>query len=178
MGEISQTQFDAAERFANAAIEALRDERGVHAETAIAATARMAGTYLFRSFGFELEGEKPGQPVLSEQANEQGPRLVQILSGVLGQMGITPDQTKLDEPTGPENEPNLGFLETQKRLEADFNKIKEQLGISLNESAESAAVATAILIRECAEVLDPSIAFGIAVYGFIECAKTYPAPIS
>jgi hypothetical protein len=175
MGEISQNQIEAAEGFANAAISALRDESGVHAETAIAATARMAGTFLFRSFGFELEGVKPGQPVLSEQANELGSRLVQILGGVLAQMGITPDQSKLDQSPDPENEPKLDFLETQKKLEPTFDAIRAKAGLTLVEAADSAAIATAIIIQQCAEVLDPSIAFGIAVYGFIEGAKTCPA---
>ena len=178
MGDISQNQIGVGERFANAAIEVLADQSGVHAETAIAATARMAGTFLFRSFGFELKGAQPGQPVLSEQANEQGPRLVQILGGVLGQMGITPDQSKLDQPEDPENRPNLDFLETQKLLESNFNVIREDAGLSLVEAADSAAIATAIIVRQCADVLDPSIAFGIAIYGFIEGAKTCPAPTS
>ena len=177
MGDLSQTQIEVAERFANCAIEALGDERGVHAETAIAATARMAGTFLFRSFGFQIEDAKPGQAVLSEQANEHGPRLINILGGVLGQMGITPDQSNLDQPEDPENEPKLAFLQTQKLLEPIFNSIRENSGLSHREASDSAAIATAIIIQQCGEVLDPSIAFGIAVYGFIEGSKTYPAPI-
>jgi hypothetical protein len=177
MGDISQTQIDVAERFANSAIELLGDQRGVHAETAIAATARMAGTFLFRSFGFQIEGAKPGQAVLSELANEHGPRLVNILGGVLEEMGITPDQSRLDQPEDPENEPKLAFLETQKLLEPKFNSIRENSGLSHIEAADSAAIATAIIIQQCAEVLDPSIAFGIAVYGFIEGSKSYPATI-
>jgi hypothetical protein len=36
------------------------------------------------------------------------------------------------------------------------------------------AVATALLIKHCAKVLDPNVAFGIAVYGFVETA---PEPV-
>ena len=177
MSDLTQTQIDAAERFANSAVELLGDERGVHAETVIAATARMAGTFLFRSFRFEIEGAKPGQAVLSEQANEHGPRLVNILSGVLQQMGIRLDQSRLDQPEDPENGPRQAFLETQKLLEPTFDSIREDSGLSQSEAADSAAIATAIIIQQCAEVLDPSIAFGIAVYGFIEGSKTCPAPV-
>ena len=178
MSEISETQMDAAEKFSAAAIQLLQDERGVHAETAIAATARMAGTFLFRSFNFPLDDATPGQPVLSEQANEQGPRLMQILGGVLEQMGIVVDQTVISQPTDPEHEPLLGFLETQQKLEPEFSAIMDSFGLSLGEAAEAVAIATAMLIRQCTEVLDPSVAFGIALYGFVEGTKTYPAPLS
>ena len=178
MGEISQTQMDAAERFADATIRDLQDERGVHAETAIAGTARMAGTFLFRSFGFPLADATPGLPVLSEQANEQGPRLMQILGGVLEQMGIVVDQEVISRPTDPENEPLLAFLESQQRLEPEFEVIRTRFGLSLVEAADAAAIATAMLIRQCSEVLDPSIAFGIALYGFVEGTKTFPSPMS
>ena len=178
MGEITQTQMDAAEKFSDAAIRVLQDERGVHAETAIAGTARMAGTFLFRSFDFPLGDATPGQPVLSEQSNELGLRLMQILGGVLEQMGIAIDQNVIAQPTAPDHEPLLGFLETQQRLEPEFSAIREEFGLSLSEAADAAAIATAVLIRQCTEVLDPSIAFGIALYGFVEGTKTFPAPIS
>ncbi len=178
MSEISETQMDAAEKFSAATIQLLQDERGVHAETAIAAAARMAGTFLFRSFNSPLDDATPGQPVLSEQANEQGPRLMQILVGVLEQIGIVVDQEVISQPTDPEHEPLLGFLDTQKKLEPEFAAIRESFGLSLGEAAEAVAIATAMLIRQCTEVLDPSVAFGIALYGFVQGTKTYPAPLS
>jgi hypothetical protein len=51
------------------------------------------------------------------------------------------------------------------------------LRLSLVESADSAAAATALLIEQSAHTLDPDIAFNIAVYGFIEGSKTFPEPI-
>ena len=171
-------QMDAAERFADAAIRLLQDERGVHAETVIAGTARMAGTFLFRSFNFPLDDATPGQPVLSEQSNDQGSRLMQILGGVLEQMRIAVNQEVIVQPTSPDHEPLLDFLETQSRMEPEFVVVRERFDLSLGEAADAAAIATAMLIRQCDEVLDPSIAFGIALYGFVEGTKTYPAPIS
>jgi hypothetical protein len=178
MGQLNQDQIEAAQEFVDATINALRNDKGVHAETAISATARMAGTFLFRSFGFELDGLKPGQAVFSEAANERGPRLVDILGSILSSQGIALDQKKFTEPTPADNEPHLGFLDTQRKLEPSFSAIKDQRGLTLQQAAESAAAATAILIQQCASVLEPNIAFGIALHGFIEGSKTAPDPVA
>jgi hypothetical protein len=117
MTSLSKQQMDAAQEFANVTISALKRGQGVHAATVIAATARMGGTYLFRSFGFKLLGVKPGQAVLSDAANEQGPFLVQITHSVLSRMGIKLDISQSGGITNSKNEPMLAFLDTQKKLE-------------------------------------------------------------
>ena len=178
MESLSQQQIEAAQEFVNTTIDTLKTERGVHAETAIAGAARMAGTFLFHSFGFKLDGVKAGQPVLSDKANEQGPQLIQILGSVLSHVGITLDNEQLGKSPSTENQPLLGFLETQRQLEPRYIKIKDRLGLSLQEAAESAAVASALLIQQSAQVLNPNVAFGVAVYGFIEGTKTAPEPLT
>ena len=175
MSSFTPQQIEAAHEFASTTLEILKTERGVHAETAIAGTARMAGTFLFRSFKFSLKNPKPGQAVLSDQANEQGPRLVEVLGGVLENAGIKLDPRKLGYSSN--NEPLLDFLETQKLLEPKYTIIRRRLSISLQESADSAAAATALLIEQSAQTLDPNIAFSIAMYGFIEGSKTFPEPV-
>jgi hypothetical protein len=177
MTSLSKQQMDAAQEFANATISALKLGQGVHAATVIAATARMAGTYLFRSFGLKLLGVKPGQAVLSDAANEQGPRLIQITHSVLSRMAIKLDSAQSDGITHSKNEPMLGFLDTQKKLEPLYTPIKARQGLTAHEAAQAAAVATALLIRHFAQVLDANVAFGIAVYGFIEGSKTAPEPV-
>lgn len=177
MLSLSPQQVEAAQEFVRTTIETLKTERGVHAETAIAGTARMAGTFLFRSFNFPFEDVRAGQPVLSEQANEKGPRLIQILGQVLEGLGITLDDEKLDEEPDSENDPLLGFLETQGQLEPTYTEIRERLGLSLEEGADSAAAAAGMLIQQSSQILDPNIAFGIAAYGFVEGTKTVPASV-
>lgn len=174
---LTPDQLQAAREFVDATIEKLRSERGVHLETAIAATARMAGTFLFRSFGFELNEAQPGQPVLSEQANENGPRLIDILGEALSEAGISLDLSGLDAAPSDEHDPQLNFLESQRLLEPAFNDIRTKFNLSLSDGADAAAEATASLIVQGAHVLDPSVAFNIAVYGFIEGSKTVPVPL-
>jgi hypothetical protein len=173
---ITQPQIDAAQAFSNAVIAELQTGRGVHAETAVAATARMAGTFLFRSFGFDPGAFAPGQAVLSEAANTAGPGLIRVLAGALAELGIPLDEQKLGAGQLDANRPSLDFLATQTRLEPRFAAIRAKHGLSLTEAADAAAIATAFLIHQCARVLDPSAAFGVAVYGFIEGTKTAPGP--
>jgi hypothetical protein len=172
---LSQEQIDAAYAFANATMKELNSERGVHAETAVAAAARMAGAYLFRSFGFALASLEPGQYVLSEQANEQRPRLVAILSSILSDLGIHIDESKRGPP-GAAHQPQLGVNDTQMLLGPEFAGIREGYRLSLPQAAEAGAVATAIVLSSCAQVLDPNVAFNVAVMGFIEGTKTAPDP--
>jgi hypothetical protein len=167
----------AALDFFNATIEFLTNDKGVHIETAVAATARMAGTFLFRSFGFGVPDAKPGQAVLSEEANEKGPQLVNILAGILDANGIKIDEVALESDPGPEHEPHLTFLETQPPLESLYEAIRKRHGLSYEEASWAAAAATAGLAIQGAGALDPAISFSIAVYGFIEGSKTIPAPI-
>ncbi len=173
----TKEQQDAAQQFVGLAIEAFKSERGVHAETAIAGVARMAGTFLFRSFAFPLASVQPGQAVLSDAANEQGPKLIQALGNVLAHIGVALDKSKLGVNKDPEHRPMLDFLATQKRLEPLFSPAMQSFGLSYPQAAESAAIATAVIIKQCVPVLDPNLAFGIAAYGFVEGSKTAPDPV-
>lgn len=177
MATLTQQQIDAAREFASTAISTLAVDRKVHAETAIAGVARMAGTFLFRSFGLALVDVQPGQVVLSEQANEQGPRLVQVLGTILARLKVDLDKSRLGGALPPANQPLQTFLETQRLLEPAFREISNRHGLSPDEAADTCAVATALVIQQCTAVLDPNLAFGVAVYGFIEGAKTAPDPV-
>jgi hypothetical protein len=173
----AQKVGQAAREFVGLAINKLSNEKGVHAETAIAAVARMAGTFLFRSFGFQLPDAKPGQAVLSEQANEQGPRLVNIAATVLSDSGIKLDPSAVSNDSMTGHEPLLSFLDSQKLLEPEFNAVREKLGLSLTQAADAGALAAAMLIDQTAKVLDSNVAFELAVFSFIEGSKTLPAEV-
>ena len=116
--------------------------------------------------------------MLSNEANEQGPLLIQIAGDALSKMGIKIDNAQAGKAIDSKHKPMLELLETQKKLEPMYAPIKEHYGFSLEEAAHSVAVATALLIRHCAKFLDPTIAFSIAVYGFVEGSKTAPEPVN
>jgi hypothetical protein len=80
MNQIEKKHFDAAGAMSEVFANRLGGEsRAVHSETVIAAAARMAGTMLLRSFGIDTSKMPVGAAILSEQANEKGPMLLNIV---------------------------------------------------------------------------------------------------
>jgi hypothetical protein len=173
---LNQAQLQAASEFGTTAMRAFDQGGTFPAETVIGSVARMAGSFLFRSFELPLAGIQPGSVVLSEQANQQGPRLIHILGGVLENIGVKLDSSRLSAGQQMARGQKESFLETQGVLEAQFVAIRDKHGLSDGEAAESLAVATAVLIKNCANLLDPHVGFDLAVYGFIEGSKTAPVP--
>jgi len=55
------------------------EDREIHAETAIASAARLSGSFMFRSFDLELQGIEPGTLILSKEADEKAPHLIEIM---------------------------------------------------------------------------------------------------
>lgn len=122
-----------------------------------------------------LAGIEPGAAVLSEQANQQGPRLVQIVPGVLQSVGVKLDPSKVSASHANARGQKEPFLETQNVLGTQFVQVCERYGLNDVEAADAAAIATALLIKNCSQRLDPHAGFALAVYGFIEGTKTAPA---
>lgn len=174
MASLNQAQLQAAAEFGTTAMQVFDQAGTFPAETVIGSTARMAGSFLFRSLELPLTGVQPGSVVLSEQANQQGPRLIQILGAVLESVGVKLDSSKLSASQRTAKGQKESFLETQRVLEAKFAAIRDKYDLTDSEAADSVAVATAVLIKNCSIFLDPHVGFGLAVYGFIEGSKTAP----
>ena len=174
----TQAQRQAADQYVQIVIKALKNEKGVHSETAIASAARLAGTFLLRSFKFPMQDMKPGSAVLSEAANEHGPVLIQALGAGLDALKVKLDHSKLSGTVSAEHQPRISVNETQTRMEAQFRKVSAELGLTPEQSAHACALAAARLIHMATAVLDPHIGFGVAAYGFVEGSKTAPIPLS
>lgn len=177
MPALTKQQLDSAQEFATASISALRTTQGIHPGTVVAATARMAGTYLFRSFRLNLLGVRPGQVVLSDKANTLGPTLIETSERLLRRIGITLDATQAGIPINAKDIPMLGFLDTQKLLEQTYSSIRARYAFDDEQAAYAVAAATSLLIQHCIKALDPHIAFNIAALGFVEGTKTAPDPV-
>jgi hypothetical protein len=94
---------------------------------------------------------------------------------VLKNIGVKLDSSKLSASQQTARGQRESFLQTQKILEAPFVAICDKHDLSDSEAADSLAVATAVLIKNCSNLLDPHVSFGLAVYAFIEGSKTAPA---
>jgi hypothetical protein len=175
--ELGQRLSDCSRELANATIAALPIPGGVHPATIVAACGRMAGTYLFRSFDLKLKGVLPGDAVLSDEANQQSPMLIQTTANVLATLKVAIANQPSGEPGSPNTRPIKEFLETQRILEPIFDPIREKYRLTLYQAGQAAAIATAILINHFIKHLDPNVAFGLAVYSIIEGCKTAPDPV-
>ena len=175
--ELGQRLSDCARDWANASMTALQIPGGVHPATVVAGCARMAGTYLFRSFELALPGVSPGDAVLSEQANQHSPMLIQTTANVLATLKVSVADRPPDVPSTPNTRPAKEFLATQRVLEPVFEPGRERYTLTMREAAQAAAIATAILINHFTKHLDANVAFGVAVQAVIEGCKTAPDPV-
>ena len=174
---LGQKLSDAGREYANVTIRTFQIPGGVHPPTLVAACARMAGTYLFRSFRLRLPEVQPGQAVLSAEADQNFPMLLQTTAGILGNLGIKVANAPPPPTDNAATKPMHEFLHTQRLLEPLFVPIQAHHGFTQRQAAQAAAIATAILIHHFAKHLDPNVAFGIAALGLVEGTKTSPDPV-
>lgn len=167
----------AADEIINVIIESLRSDNGVHSETAISSAARLAGTFLFRSFEFPYIDAQPGSPVLSEEANEHGPLLLQTLGAALNVLNVGLDGGRLSPNIPEDHEPHLSVTDAQQLMETPLRAVTEKHKLTDQQAAHACAIAAARLIQMCTAVLDPHVGFALASFGFVEGAKTMPIPL-
>ena len=122
--ELGQKLSDSAREYANLAISSLKVSGVVDPPTVIAACARMAGTYLFRSFDLKLPNVQPGQAVLSVEADQHAPMLVRTAAGILTTLGIALPSSPPATAYNSRTTPIQSFLETQQLLEPLFSPIQ------------------------------------------------------
>ncbi len=176
---ISEPQSKAAGELVDLVANKLGSGRAVHAETAIASTARLAGSFLFRSFGLSVPDAQPGTLVLSNEANEEGPQLINIMSAMLHHFGVRVNQKMLSGKASERGgAAELSVVESLAMLQNDAMHIVKANGLGLKEAAQAAAVATAFVVKECSRNLGAEVSFNIATFGFIEGSKTVPPAIS
>lgn len=166
----------AADFFNESARKLLTIEGRLHAETLIASVARMAGSMMYRSFGFDKTIE-PGTALLSDQANIHGPKLMNVMFVTLQQLGDKVGEENLNREYASAKFSQLTFKESHDRLAPFFLKYCEVTPMGLHDAAMGAAIATGILVHDCREVLSADKGAAIAVYGFVEGTKTAPFPL-
>lgn len=177
--QITEQQNRAAGAFVELIADRLGSGRAVHPETAIATAARLAGSLLLRSFGFDLESREPGTVLLSNEANEQGLNLINLLDTFLAHNQIALDPARLD--AAPEHRgaaPTLSIQQSLALLQADALQIAARHSLSLQQAAEAAALATGFIVKECAASIGSEVGFNVAALGFVEGSKTVPPPLA
>lgn len=149
-------------------------EQGIHVDTLIASSARMAGTMLFRSFVPPGSHFEPGTNVLSDQANIGGPKLMNLMFATLRSLGDPAGEDMVDRDAVSTKTSQLTLRQVQEQLDPFFLAYCRTAPLSLEEAAFSLAIATGILVHDCKPALAISKGTAIAIYGFVEGAKTAP----
>lgn len=163
----------AASFFNDSARKLLTIEGRLHADTLIASVSRMAGSLLYRSFGFDAS-IAPGTTVLSDLANIQGPKLMNTMFATLHQLGHQLGEEHLNRDYASPTFSQLTFTESHDRLAPFFLHYCKAAPMDFADAAIAAAIASGILVHDCREVLSVDKGGAIAIYGFVEGTKTAP----
>ncbi|QDU78546.1 hypothetical protein Pla110_02500 [Polystyrenella longa] len=175
---ISDSQNKTAGELVDLVTSRVGSNGAVHPETAIASIARLAGSLLLRSFNLNIDSLEPGTVILSTEANEKGPQLIGIMSSMLQQFGLSMDKEKLGgEQSKLGTKPDFSTVQSLSLLQDDAIGIAKSNGLELKEAAQSAAMATAFFVKECANDIGVETGFNVAAYNFIDGCKTVPPAI-
>jgi hypothetical protein len=176
MTDVNQRIAECGKQMAMAAIPAFTTDGKVHPPTVVAAVSRMAGAYLFRSLGHRIDGLAPGSAVLSPQADAQLPVLMRTTANILATFG----KTLPEGPAAPVEEElakiRCDLFESVAKLDPVFAPLRTQFELDDAQMARAGGVATGVTIHAVSKIYDHARAFGLAVYGFNEGAKTVPKP--
>lgn len=174
--EITENQNKAVNDIIEMVVSVLgKGSRELDTFFAISSTARLAGSFLFRSFGLTMDNIAPGTAVLSENANVKGPELVNLTFAVLQSYGIEINNDKMSN--SPSNKAETSFIETMNILQTPAIEIMKKNELTFEEMAQSAAIATAFIIQQSSNI-SPEDGFGTAIYYYIEGSKTWPPSLS
>lgn len=153
-------------------------DREIHPETAIASAARLAGSFMFRSFNLELNSVEPGTLILSKQADEAAPHLTSVLTAALKMFDSTLNTEQLGGPKRMMGEkPKLEISQSLNALQYNAMLKAQEHNLNPVQAAEAAAIATSHIVKECMPHIGIDVGFNVAVVGFTEGCKTVPPVI-
>ena len=170
--EITKNQNDAVNDIVEMVVTVIgKGSREIDTTEAISSTARLAGSFLFRSFGFKIDNTKPGTVMLSEEANQKVPQLINITHAVLQNFGIQIDKNRMSNGETIQSESK--FVDIISKIQTPALEIMKKNNLSYEQMAQSVAIATAFIIQQSKNIASEK-GFGTAIYHYIEGSKTYP----
>ncbi len=176
---LQKNRVDAATEVMGIFDRSFRTLQGVHAGTVLAAGSWLAGTSLYRSFGY-TQNPKPGVVMLSEKANEEFPKLIKLFTYYTFQGGtqLKPEQFILQTPDL--HKPLKTILQIQEAHQDEYNMIMRQHGLDYVDGARAGIIVCSMLFNyHCIKRLDmdPRVGAGLISMGIVEGAKTVPMPL-
>ncbi len=151
-----------------------------HPGTVISAASRLAGTSLFRSMKYKQK-PKLGTVILSEEVNQLGNKLIQLLLLLLKKKGLNITANDINTEISQEIEPKTNLINIQSEFQQKYNNIMKKYEFDYLEGAKTGIIVCAMLIDyHCVQNfdLDPKDAIVLVTKGIIEGSKTVPPPLS
>lgn len=150
--EAKKNQNDAVNDIVEMMVKVIGNgSREIDTTEAISSTARLAGSFLFRSFGFKINDAKPGTAILSEEANIKGPQLVNITYAVLQNFGIQIDNNKMSN--GNQKYAESNFVDVIGKMQVPALEIMKKNGLNYEQMSQCAAIATAFIIQQSNNII-------------------------
>ena len=154
-------------------------EKSVHVQTVLYTAACLAGTSLFRSFGYSQNTET-GTVVLSDKANQEGQNLLNLFMFFIQNYGVKLKPSQLETNFTDGDKPHFTILEIQDSFQDNYQAIMEKHGLSFVDGARAGIVVCSMLFgHHCAHMKDVNINLGagIIAMGLVEGAKSTPLPL-
>jgi hypothetical protein len=165
--------YDVSREIYKLVLDCCRDERGVHAETAVAAVSAVCGEELLRACPVDLSTYPQGGFVLTEQVNDSGPRMLGRLEELLNDLAV-PHADNWSAKIPVEHAPHRDPLRLAHELRPRMLRLIAKHGLTDEQVACAACTALALLIRDCREVLPPAVSVVIVSNTMIRASKSVP----
>jgi hypothetical protein len=177
--EMQKIRYEAAMEFLKVFQEKMPLVGGKpHAGTVISIASRLAGTSLFRSI--HKKDFDPGTVVLSEEANNAYPELLNLFAYYCKQNGIDVIAKPLVQAIPEGDKPLMDLAQVQTEYQSEYKLMMKKHGLDFLESARAGMIVCSNLFSYHCIVnkdIDPYVATGIVAMGIIEGAKTSPVPL-
>lgn len=152
------------------AVKIGNQKRETNPRDAILCSGNLVGMFMFLSFDFKYQELEPGSILLSNEANELGPKVISRLLYELNNYNIKIDKT---DDSNIYNS-SLTYLEILERTQKDAMEIMKKYNFDYNQAMIICISATAFIIKNASPNVDVNEAFGIATYGIIQGSKSVP----
>ena len=152
------------------AVKIGNENREINPRDAILCSGNLIGMFMFLSFNFNYKKIEPGNVLLSQEANEVGPKVINHLLNLLKKHNINIDNTDNSNIY----KSSLTYIEILERLQKDAMEIMKKYYLDYDQAILICISAAAFIIENLSSEIDVNEGYGIAIYGIVEGSKTVP----
>lgn len=164
-----------ARQLYEAAIAAVADEGGVHAETACSLLAVTLGMTLYRKHHPEpTPRDQVGELVLSDIVTEDSVNILAALAKLAKDGGIRLDVAAKVEPIPAQHAPLMPPVELLKRHGGDLWRILCAMPLSPEDRLLASLFAVLYIVQQTSTMLTPTVTSALILNGFAAGIKTLP----